>query len=534
MSIVFAAKAAPSNEKLRGGYYTPQPLARFVADWVAHAGSDLLEPACGDGAILQFLATHGNAIGVELFPFEAEAARELTGAHVENADFFSWFEAQHHGSFDGVAGNPPYIRYGSWEERYRARAFDLMREQGLNPTRLTNAWLPFIVASLVAVRQGGRVGLVVPAELLQVGYAAELRAYLIDTCSEITVVAFSELVFPGILQEVVLLLAVKGAGPARIRTVEVRNGDHLDGVTLDGAAVRAPLHEAEKWTKYFLEPDQILALRSLRQDQRLKRLGEYAKVNVGVVTGRNSFFCMTQAEADERGIAEHTISLLSRSAQFTGVEFTATDIESQADKGAKTRLLALDPDHDVVGDDALNRYIELGETEGVHTGYKCRIRKSWWSVPSLSQPAGFMLRQVSTHLRLLSNEAGATSTDTVHRVFTNPGIDMRKLTVAALNSATLAMSEVLGRSYGGGLLEMEPSEAVALPVPSPELVDEVLIAEVDALLRGGSIEAAIALVDECLLMNILGFSESEIATFRAASDRLRERRLGRGRGPVTQ
>ncbi|PNH86116.1 class I SAM-dependent methyltransferase [Arthrobacter sp. AFG20] len=533
MSTVFAAKAAPSDEKLRGGYYTPEPIARFVADWVADAGPRLLEPSCGDGSILQFLAPRGDATGIELFPEEAEAARARTGAPVEDGDFFTWFTPDRHGQYDGVAGNPPYIRFGSWEERYREPAFDLMRGQGLAPTRLTNAWLPFVVASLVAVREGGRVGLVIPAELLQVGYAAQLRAYLVDSCSEITVVAFKELLFPGILQEVVLLLAVKGPGPAAIRTVEVQNGAHLDEVTLDGARTRAPLHETEKWTKYFLTSLQISALRDLRQDSRLARLGTFAKINVGVVTGRNSFFCMTEAEAKEREIEEHTVNLLSRSAQFTGVGLTGNDMAFQAMTGSKTRLLVLAADHDVEQDPALERYLRLGELDGVHEGYKCRIRSSWWSVPSVSQPAGFMLRQVSTYLRLISNDANATSTDTVHRVFVQPGVDMRKLAVAALNSATLAMSEVTGRSYGGGLLEVEPTEAVSLPVPDPSIVDDALVNDVDKLLRAGKINNAISMVDMRLMVETVGFTEAEISLVRAAGDRLRARRLGRGRGAAS-
>jgi hypothetical protein len=66
------------------------------------------------------------------------------------------------------------------------------------------------------------------------------------------------------------------------------------------------------------------------------------------------------------------------------------------------------------------------------------------------------------------------------------------------------MSEVLGRSYGGGLLEIEPTEAVALPVPNPELVDEAPIAEVDALLREGEIEATITLIDQRFLVTTGG------------------------------
>lgn len=526
---IFAGKSSPSDEKLRGGYYTPEPLARFVADWVSQAGQRLLEPSCGDGSILKFLAKHGDVTGIELIPAEAKLARERTGVPVVEGDFFTWFTPEHHGQFDGVAGNPPYIRFGSWEERYREPAFALMRSEGLCPTRLTNAWLPFVVGSVAAVRDGGRIGLVIPAELLQVGYAAQLRAYLVDSCSEVTVVSFKELVFPGILQEVLLLLATKGRGPASIRTLEIQNGEHLDDVTLDGTLAQAPLHESEKWTKYFLSADQIETLRDLRKNGRLSKLGKFAKVNVGVVTGRNAFFCMTLQESRQRGIYEQTISLLSRSAQFSGVSLTESDISAQSDLGANTRLLALEPDHDVGKDQDLLRYISLGEADGVHEGYKCRIRKSWWSVPSISQPSGFMLRQISKYLRLIDNGAEATSTDTVHRVFAMAGVDMRKLSVAALNSATLTMSEVLGRSYGGGLLEIEPTEAVSLPIPDPSMVGEELINEVDVLLRSGEIEDAIRLVDQRLMVEVLGFQEEELALFRDAGDRLRQRRLGRGK-----
>jgi adenine-specific DNA methylase len=526
---MFAAKPVPDGDKLRGGYYTPDPLARFVAAWVAAAGPRLLEPSCGDGAILKHLAQNGDATGVELLPAEAHKARAAADAEVIVGDFFDWLTPPRHGAFDGVAGNPPFIRFGSWDENHRVRAFELMRAQGLKPTRLTNAWLPFVVGSLVAARPGGRVGLVVPAELLQVSYAAQLRAYLIDSCSDITVVSFSELVFPGILQEVVLLLAVKGDGPATIRTVEVKNAAYLADVTLDGAATRAPLHESEKWTKYFLEADQIEVLRAVRADARLAPLGTYAAVNVGVVTGRNSFFCLTADQAEALGISHHTINLLSRSAQLTGTRYTQADFVAQAAQGARTRLLAAPADLDLAREPALAQYVELGETEGVHLGYKCSIRPSWWSVPSVSVPEGFMLRQVSTVLRLTSNKAAATSTDTVHRVFTKPGVDMDQLAVAAFNSITLAMSEIMGRSYGGGLLEIEPSEATSLPVPDPRLVSPELIEKVDLLISQGRTEEALELVDEAVLIAGAGFDRDEIARVHLASMRLRNRRLARGR-----
>ena len=156
----FAAKAAPEGDKLRGGYYTPEPIARFVAEWAGKAGPRVLEPSCGDGAILRELADVVGAddlTAVELVKGEAAKATKASGVRVHVADFFEWFGTPRQGVFDAVAGNPPYIRFGSWDESSREPALALMRGQGLRPNKLTNAWVPFVVASVLAVRPGGRV-----------------------------------------------------------------------------------------------------------------------------------------------------------------------------------------------------------------------------------------------------------------------------------------------------------------------------------------------------------------------------------------
>ena len=39
-------------DKLRGGYYTPPEVARFVCEWaITSSDSNVLEPSCGDGVL---------------------------------------------------------------------------------------------------------------------------------------------------------------------------------------------------------------------------------------------------------------------------------------------------------------------------------------------------------------------------------------------------------------------------------------------------------------------------------------------------
>ena len=43
-----------SAQKLRGGYYTPEDLATFIARWISKsAPRHVLEPSCGDGVFVK-------------------------------------------------------------------------------------------------------------------------------------------------------------------------------------------------------------------------------------------------------------------------------------------------------------------------------------------------------------------------------------------------------------------------------------------------------------------------------------------------
>jgi len=533
----FAGKTAASADKVRGGYYTPAPIARFLAGWVREAGPRILEPSCGDGRILRELATlTGRAHGVELVADEAAKSREF--APVDAESLFTWLPGTEAGSWDGVAGNPPYIRFGNWAPGQREPALELMRRAGLRPTKLTNAWVPFVVASTGLVREGGRVGLVLPAELLQVGYAAQLRDFLLSRFAEITLVTFGRLLFDGIMQEIVLFCGVVGNGPARIRTVALSDADALADADLDVAhlpSAPALLHEQEKWTKYFLEPAQIQLLRTVKQSDTLIRLGSIADVDVGIVTGRNSFFTFTDDEAQELRLRRHCVPLVSRSTQLCGLVY---DMDCRSsDIAASHRTWLLDaPDGPT--DPALLAHIAAGEAAGVHLGYKCSLRKPWWSTPSLWLPDLFMLRQIHLAPRLTVNAAGATSTDTVHRVrlradfeaAADPETDLDPTAFAAVfhNSATFAFAEIMGRSYGGGILELEPREAEQLPVPRPEYANRELARDVDLLLKANEVEKALDVVDRHVLIDRLGWSPDVVARCRSAWQALRDRRTRRG------
>ncbi len=545
-------KIAATQQKLRGGYYTPKPIADFLAHWAIQSPqAKILEPSCGDGVLMEAAihalielgadkATTTELIrGVEFDHQEAFKAatrvHAITGSTrqvVYNDDFFSY--CQEHLSdkhlFDVVIGNPPFIRYQNFPEEHRRIAFDLMTRGGLHPNRLTNSWVPFLVASTFLLNEHGRIAMVIPAELLQVNYAAELRLFLSQYYSRLTLITFKRLVFEDIQQEVVLLLGEKnGDERTGIRTLELNGMEELssfDHNTILNSPLKEMDHSSEKWTRYFLEDEELELLRTLQGDQRLTVARDVLDVDVGVVTGLNEFFVLTEQQVKEHNIAPYAQSLVGRSFQLQGLVFSNADWLLNTGNQTPSFLLNVPNVPFSELPDVLRKYISAGEAKEMHKGYKCRIRNHWYAVPSVWIPQAFMLRQVHAYPKIILNDAVTTCTDTIHRVKFRNDAPPRQVAAAFMNSLTFAFAEVIGRSYGGGVLELEPNEAEKLPVP---LIgsDKLDLDMLDCFERRGDIYAILDVTDKVLLREGMGLSLEETRQLRTIWEKLRDRRINR-------
>lgn len=551
MSRQLSAEAA--NQKLRGGYYTPHMIARFLATWAVRAATDnILEPSCGDGILLEAatrrLLELGAApkkigrqiLGIELYESEAILTRarlEQIGVPYTNAisvgDFFD-FDDNWWGMggklFDVVIGNPPFLRYHSFPEEQRKRAFRIMHMAGLNPSRLTNSWVAFLVAASLRLKSHGRLAMVIPAELLQVKYAEQTRAFLAKHFGAITIITFRRLVFESIQQEVVLLLAEKSPEiESGIDVIEFDDTNDLAGYEVklrERHHLKSIDHAEEKWTQYFLDEAEIALLRLAKKHAKLTRLGQLGSVDVGVVTGNNQFFVLNEEQVRALGLAEYTLPLVGRTAQLPGLIFNKRDWLASCGAGISCHLLNLPsiPFSELPA--AAKKYVQAGEENGVHTGFKCRIRKLWYIVPTLWPPDAFLFRQIHEYPKLVLNRAKATSTDTIHRVRYHQPQHSKKITAAFLNSMTFAFSEVMGRSYGGGVLELEPNEAEQLPVPFFNDL-KLDFDEMDRLEKAGQIDSILEIADNELLHKRMGFNKLEVEMFRGIWRKLSGRRIGR-------
>lgn len=529
-----------SAEKLRGGFYTPEPLAEFIMKWGINGttNADILEPSCGDGVFIEQLRdlnlNYNTITAVELNEIEAKKVDkiELKNKQVINKDFHSYCNNTLQ-RFDLIVGNPPYIRYQFFDRQQQIEAGDIFIRAGLTYSKLTNAWVSFVVGSSLLLKdKGGKIGFVLPAEILQVSFALQLRRFIAQFYNKINIISFEKLVFPNIQQEVILLLCEKNATKEHnIEHIELKDAHELR--SLDTAILKSPQKKIDfksnKWTFYFLDQEEIDFLETIAKRRNIPTLGKFAKVEVGITTGSNDFFTVPLTTVEEYDLQDYAKPMVGRSVQVNSVVFTEKDWEKNRFSKAKAHLLVFPDKQNLNQKNGAIRYIAYGESLNIHKGYKTGIRNDWFVVPSLKISDALFIRRNNLYPRLIINQAGAYTTDTMHRVFVKQGTDINALTASYYNSLSLAFTEVSGRSHGGGVLELMPNEAEKVLLPYHK-DNSGLLTQIDDLIRNKTdIEEVLKITNQIILKEHFGMTQNEINLSHSIWKKLSSRRLNRGK-----
>jgi adenine-specific DNA methylase len=531
-----------SEEKLRGGYRTPSDIARFLSNWVLAGGAKIiLEPSCGDGAFLGALADAGgdtrmSVLGIELDEQDAALARSRVAAHagidatVRCDDFLGWAltNLDRPTRFDAVVGNPPFIRYQYWPEPFQQKAEKLFALLHLPFTRHTNAWVPFVLASLALLRGGGRLAMVVPAEIIHIMHAQALRSYLGTTCTRLLLIDPEEIWFEQTLQGACLLLAEKkehvadsteGVAIVRVtgkqfltRPAEVlfEQAQFSDGNTVEG-----------KWTRALLQEAELDLLEALRRHPDVRVFEDVADVDVGIVTGANKYFLVPDETVRQYGLQDFAHPMFGRSEHCPGVVYNRAQHRENVRAGLPTNFLWLRGARFDELPEGVKDYIRLGESQGLQNRYKCRVRTPWYEVPSVHATEIGMLKRCHDFPRLIFNKVGAYTTDTAYRIRTRR-TRARRLVYSFLNSLTALSAELEGRHYGGGVLELVPSEIERLLLPLPRLKSYPL-SKLGRAVRTSEASATLVTQDQQVLGGI-GLDTTDQARLHDAWLRLRGRR----------
>ena len=454
-----------TDQKARGAYYTPPETVAALVRWAVRSPEEhMLDPSCGDG---RFLALHPRSTGVDSDASAVSSAVEAAPrGTVQCADFFDWAAATSE-QFDCAAGNPPFIRFQRFNGETRRQALKLCASLGAKLSGLCSSWVPYLIVTASLLRQGGRMAFVVPAEIGHAPYAAPLLDWLARHFNEVRLVAVRQKLFVDLSEDVWLLYADGFGG----RT------DHFDLALHERFVFRSepPIADTQvsvrEWRRWgsrlrpMLLPSRIRsAYDDIRDSELTTALGRVADVGIGYVSGANDFFHLRPSEAEELQIPSDLLRPTVRSGRDCRVK-----------RSRMRRWPVGDPMTDRIScsRSTLRRRCRLrcGGTwirnvgEEARQRYKCRVRSSWYAVPHVAVPDLFLSYMSGEGPALVENRARCTCTNAVHAVRLNSrGVAASRLRRRWRTTLTSLSCEIEGHPLGGGVLKLEPREALQVLV----------------------------------------------------------------------
>lgn len=531
--------ATATQQKTLGAFYTADPIARFLVNWAVRGRDDIvLDPSCGNGvflsAALDRLLHLGNSsprvTGIDIDPAALRSSRlRSPDFHLLQSDFFS-LRPGDIPPVTAVVGNPPFIRYQTFNGNQRADALRCALEVGVRLPQLSSSWAPFLIHATAFLRPGGRLGMVAPAELVHAQYAREVLRFLVRKFKRITVRMFQKKMFAELSEDTVLLLCETfgehcdwfSVTPAN--SIEHAQSDDTNAIPVDIEAIKGGKH---RLTRYLLPPKAHHLYDSLAMEKGVFRFGEAADVGIGYVTGCNDFFHMSVNEAKSWRVPSRYLlpSVLSLG-DFHGTAFRRSDWRKLAESGTKTYLLNLPATKTAELPHGLAEYLRHGRARNIHQHFKCRVRNTWYSVPHVRVGDAILSYMSGSSPKLVGNPSGFAAPNTLHVVRFTSDWQWKPFVAGWYSSLTSLSCELEGHPLGGGMLKLEPSEAenvlVALPYPKDSTG---LVNELDELLRKKDFVAAADLVDCCVLRRRFGLSNSECTTLRDAARQMETWRM---------
>jgi methylase of polypeptide subunit release factors len=588
-----------------GIYYTPPAIAAGVCEWAIRpqgGPARVLDPAAGSGrfavaardrlAETAPTATRREVLDQVVAVDVDRAALDLTASNLTSGDrslsdgdartvTASFFDcspgdlpggAGRGATFDAVVGNPPYLRQEALSrdrDHYRdhLRAYGPDGEQPYHDgsrklSTRADAYVYFVTHGLQFLREGGRLGFVLPSKWLDTRYGEDLQEFLYDHAAVAAVVGFSARAFDAMVDTVLLLVERCDDPDGRADTVTdfVRlNEPVVPGTLADIVGTARTVPEGQPFALDVRDSHRVVSVPQRRLAERggtklgyyltapspfvglvdsdgLVRLDTYAAVSFGNKTGNNDFFLL-----DERDVAAWDLP----DAVLRPAIRSLRDIESRRLETTDQYLFDLHPYVEAVrerveapthsdlasevkealredGHEAVLDYIRHGAAEGVPEGRTVSQHTPWFNLGEL--PAPEVLHPVFYDERVFTveNAGGFAPTNAIQRV----DVTEYESVVPHLLNSTLhkVMLELWGRHEGGGALQLLTYEVSSVPIPDParfSAAEREAIREAGERLLDGA--AAQEALDEAVLA-ALDVSMS-VADLQAAHEAMLRRRI---------
>jgi len=521
------------DEKNNGIYYTPADLAEFAARIsITSPHPTLLDPAFGEGALLlaarkRLLMLKSRKPKTQLYGYDILPAKKaiteacdkgyLLRSNLFEKDFFAVScENQVH-KYDVILMNPPFVRHHLISEESQQTIRNALAQFRRLPLT-SDLYSYFIIYSLGFLRNNGKLAAILPWSFLNADFAISLRRELLDHFRQIKVLVIGERLFPKV-EERVLVLLCDGFGK-KTEKISLDYSFSLPRKLQEGRFINRDTWLQPLWRHVFSAKTTDLIMEA-KNKYGFCPLSEYADIRIGTVTGANNFFIIDKETSKKLNVPRRFLKpILRHSGALRNLSTSAYAMNDFLLSVPKTARLPGE----------LSNYFNKGKKDGINNRYHTKKRKPWYSLPKQHPPDAFLHYMTKEVPFIVLNDARFLSTNTIHNIFFNDDVEenARKwIQLSMLTSVSQLSIELTARTYGGGVLKIEPSAAKNILVylgqgrTLPDEIEEQL----NLFLKTGNYKEALEYADQ-QFKNRLRLPDSYLVECRKHFDQLRAFRLG--------
>lgn len=286
-----------------------------------------------------------------------------------------------------------------------------------------------------------------------------------------------------------------------------------------------------KWTSYILSETELNLLSNLKK--HFKPISNYCTAVAGIVTAANDYFIVDDETVKRYELENFILPIIQRGIYINGsAVFSIETLDELRAKGRACNLLDFNGHDPESFSEKVQAYIKQGEEKNIDQRYKCRKRSPWYSVPGIWKSEGFFFKRSHLYPKLLSNSSGSMVTDSAYRIKMLEGRNINSLVYSFYNSLTLSLSELEGRYYGGGVLELTPNEFKSVAIPYTDISDKKFTGFQTKFQNKRSVEEISFEFDKEILLKKNGLDLASIEMLQDIKRKLTDRRLNKARLPT--
>lgn len=465
----YAKKTGLTHRKKYAQFFTPQPIADLMTDWLIGNKNayKILEPAFGLGIFSRTLLSKKSNISIKGFDIDE---RILT----ESKYFFDRFDnvslihedymfTDWDSKYDGIICNPPYFKFHDYDNKQILK--EIKSKLNIKLNGFTNLYTLFLLKSIHQLNKNGRAAYIIPSEFLNADYGKFIKQYLLKTkmLRHLFIIDFKENVFDEVMTTASILLFAKDENTSEINISTIESVSDLKSIqnfiefypNSKGKFTYAiqKLDPFVKWRKYYQTQNSI-------KFKHLVPFSTYAKVVRGIATGANAYFTFKPSKAKKYSIPEsNLLPCICKAKDVKSNFFTIEDFQNLIKADEQTFLFN--------GKNSINEavinYIKKGEMEKINEKYLTKNRTPWYALENRPPSPIWVSVFNRNGIKFIRNEAKISNLTTFHCVyptqnnlFSNVSIDL--LFAYLLTDVAKEIFNDNRREYGNGLKKFEPND----------------------------------------------------------------------------